>query len=78
MGLSWIMLDEEEQKKLLKSLRERIKQLRIPIEGEEEEDDDDYYQKGIRNMNNEQQQQQHPESEQAPFPESEQHGHEQS
>ena len=46
MGLSWIMLDEEEQKKLLKSLKERIKQLRIPIEGEEEEDDDDYYQKG--------------------------------
>lgn len=40
------MLDEEEQKKLLKSLRERIKQLRIPIEGEDEEDDDDYYQKG--------------------------------
>ena len=40
------MLDEEEQKKLLKSLRERIKQHRIPIEGEEEEDDDDYYQKG--------------------------------
>ena len=40
------MLDEEEQKKLLKSLRERIKQLRIPIEDEEEEDDDDYYQKG--------------------------------
>ncbi len=40
------MLDEEEQKKLFKSLRERIKQLRIPIEDDEEEDDDDYYQKG--------------------------------